>query len=176
VGISTQIAQSSLTCPLLTKLTILTQLTKLGNDIQSALNNLHASTREGSNMTFRKAPRRAIILSALGVETRSVLRQLPDVHEVHVRDTVFHVGSLEDWQIAIAEVGVGNVRAALIVGRAIEHFDPEVALFVGVARGIKDVEIGDVVVAIKIYGYESGKEGPQGFQSRPENLCYCACH
>ena len=69
---------------------------------------------------------------------------------------------------------MGNVRAALIVGRAIEHFDPEVALFVGVAGGIKDVEIGDVVVAIKIYGYESGKEGPQGFQSRPET--YVTAH
>jgi nucleoside phosphorylase len=111
---------------------------------------------------------RAIVLTALEVETRAVLRHLVDRREATVRGTVFHLGRFEDWEIAVAEVGSGNNPAAAISERAIQHFDPQVALFVGVAGGIKDVEIGDVVVASRLYGYERGKEDRYGFKSRPD--------
>jgi hypothetical protein len=112
--------------------------------------------------------RRAVILTALEVETRAVLRHLHDVQEETVKQTVFHVGRFEGWEVAVGECGPGNVRTALIVERAIDHFSPEVACFVGVAGGVKDVTIGDVVVATKVYGYESGKDEEEGFRPRPE--------
>lgn len=112
--------------------------------------------------------RRAVILTALEVETRAVLRHLHDVQEETVKQTVFHVGRFEVWEIAVGECGPGNIRTALTVERAIDHFSPEVACFVGVAGGVKDVSIGDVVVATKVYGYESGKDEEGGFRPRPE--------
>jgi nucleoside phosphorylase len=111
--------------------------------------------------------RRAVILTALGIETRAVLRHLGDIREEPVRGTVFHVGSFGPWEIAVAECGEGNPSAAATVERAIGHFDPEVALFVGVAGGVKDVRIGDVLVATKVYAYERGKDTKEGFEPRP---------
>lgn len=129
------------------------------------------TTPDDSDTTSIAGPssrRRGVILTALEVETRAVLRHLTCLREETVKGTVFHVGEFEGWEIAIAECGPGNVRVASIVERSIDYFSPEVACFVGVAGGVKDVTIGDVVVASKVYGYESGKAQSDGFDSRPE--------
>lgn len=114
-----------------------------------------------------KAPRRAVILTALGVETSAVLRHLANLQEENVRGTVFHVGEFEGWTVAVAECGEGNASAAATIERGIAQFEPEVAAFVGVAGGVKDVSIGDIVVASKVYGYDRGKDTKSGFEARP---------
>jgi nucleoside phosphorylase len=117
-----------------------------------------------------KSPmQRAIILTAIEAETRAVLRHLPEWAEEMVSGTVFYRGEFEGWDTAIAEVGAGNNQAAVIAERGIRHFEPRVALFVGIAGGIKDVKLGDVVVASKVYGYERGKEDQDGFKPRGDS-------
>jgi nucleoside phosphorylase len=114
-------------------------------------------------------PKAVLIVTALDVETRAILRKLPgDWRERVVSGTVFYVGKFEDWDVAVVEVGSGNVPAAAITERGIREFGAEVALFVGVAGGMKDVEIGDVVVASKVYGYEGGKDEQDKFRSRAD--------
>jgi nucleoside phosphorylase len=112
---------------------------------------------------------RAIILTALEAETRAILRHIPEWSEEPVYGTVFYRGEFDGWDIAIAEVGAGNNQAAVIAERGIRHFEPRVALFVGIAGGIKDVKLGDVVVASKVYGYERGKEDKDGFKARGDS-------
>jgi nucleoside phosphorylase len=115
----------------------------------------------------------AVILTALPVEYLAVREFLTGLQEkVNLQGTVYEQGVFAgdgfDWKVGIAEVGAGNVEAAIEAERAIDYFKPDVLLFVGIAGGLKnDVAIGDVVAATKVYGYESGK-AEEVFKPRPE--------
>jgi nucleoside phosphorylase/Tfp pilus assembly protein PilF len=115
----------------------------------------------------------ALVITTLPVEYLAVRSHLVDLREeMHSQGTIYERGKFaaigQMWDVGIAEVGAGNAGAAVEAERAIAYFKPNIMFFVGIAGGIKDVEIGDVVAATDVYAYEIGRVEGQAFLTRPK--------
>lgn len=114
-----------------------------------------------------------VILTAIPEEYRAVTRLLLDDARtiLHPEDgTRLLLGALPGtpWQIAVGRIGPGTHSAALVTASVYKWLKPAAVFFVGVAGALKsDIELGDVVVATKIYHVQSGKETPEGFVPYP---------
>jgi uncharacterized protein len=116
--------------------------------------------------------RRVAILSAIRTEYQAVHAHLTNLRqERHPSGIIYERGTFTEnnhsWDVLIGETGIGNTRAAVATVSIIEYFKPDLMFFVGVAGGLKDVKLRDVVAATKVYGYESGKAG-RTFRPRPD--------
>ncbi|QNP70103.1 5'-methylthioadenosine/S-adenosylhomocysteine nucleosidase [Streptomyces roseirectus] len=115
----------------------------------------------------------AVILTALPVEYDAVRPYLTAPEEITLSDgTRLERGPLEGtpWTVALAELGEGALTTAILAKQIINELAPEALLFVGVAGGLKDdLQLGDVVVATKVYAVQGGKLTPEGHQERPES-------
>lgn len=113
----------------------------------------------------------AVVFTALDLEYDAVRGFLTDLRvREHPTGTLFEVGTVRGTSTRVAMVvsGVGGGRAAVLVERAIAAFRPGVVLVVGVAGALRPgIEIGDVVVGTRVYGYQGGKETAAGFVARP---------
>ena len=113
----------------------------------------------------------AVIVTALDLEACAIRDHLSEiVEEPHEKGTVYFTGRFDDggrrWKVAVVIAGPGNPTAAVEVERAAAHYSPSVLLLVGVAGALKDLDLGDVVAADKVYGYERGRAEHQ-FLPRP---------
>lgn len=108
------------------------------------------------------------IVTALPVETAAV-RSLAEFRstELGIGGLRYELGVFHNTGVVLLETGAGNINAAIEVERAVEKYAPRYLFFIGVAGGVKDVKIGDVVAATRIYSYESGK-ADKDFLPRPK--------
>lgn len=106
-----------------------------------------------------------MIVTALSLEAEAVAEYLEDIREVEHPTTgsLYQLGRFPGpprFDVAVVVTAPGNESAAMETERAIHLFSPVIALFVGVAGGVKDdVTVGDVVAADYVYDYSSAKEG-----------------
>jgi nucleoside phosphorylase len=111
-------------------------------------------------------PVSAIMLTSHPQVYQELRRQLSDLREeVQQAGTIYERGRwhgpMGTVEVGLAEIEASMVHATLEAERAISYFQPAWAMLVGLAGGMKDVQIGDVVVATKIYDYERGKADTQ---------------
>jgi adenosylhomocysteine nucleosidase len=119
-------------------------------------------------MNPRPSKTAAVVVTALPVEFDAVKLLLGEgTSEVGEQGMRYVVAPRADTNVVLFATGAGNVNAAIEVERAIARYNPRYLFFVGVAGGLKDVRLGDVVAATKIYNYESGKSAKE-FLARPQ--------
>ncbi len=113
-----------------------------------------------------------LLLMPLKIEYDAVRKHLQNIKEIFVGGVRYETGTYrgmyQRFNIVIVQAGVTNTKMGLATEKAIQYFQPATIFVVGIAGGVKDVEKGDVVVATKVYGYESGKETSEGYVSRPD--------
>ncbi len=93
----------------------------------------------------------AVVLTAIPVEYESAVAQLSDAQpRTAPGGSIYTIGLLPDsaWYVAVVQVAAGNVVAALQTLEAINDLEPDLMIFVGVAGGLKDVRLGDVVARL----------------------------
>lgn len=111
-----------------------------------------------------------LILTALEVEREAVEKHLAELAPAPHPETKtdYTKGKFQGREIIVARTNQTNVNAALETERAIDFFKPCVAIYVGVAGGLKDVQVGDIVIGEEVIGYERGKTTDEGFKPRPQ--------
>ncbi|MFI1207853.1 hypothetical protein ACH4UV_09650 [Streptomyces sp. NPDC020802] len=112
-----------------------------------------------------------IVFTALGKEYKAVKEHVEGPFtEYDVGGALFEFGTFSgkhaQWKVVCHETGPGPTTAAALVERAVAAFRPRDIFFVGIAGGLKDAALGDVVAARHIYDYESGKDLADGFAPR----------
>lgn len=113
-------------------------------------------------------PSSILVMTALQLEHKAIMRFLQKQGEVKADNgTIYDECTFERLKVFVGLSGPGNVNAGPEAERALATLKPGVAIFSGIAGGVKDVSLGDVVVASKVYGYETGVDAAE-FKPRPE--------
>lgn len=115
-----------------------------------------------------------VILTALFLEQEAVISKYLFnllIEEHPETKTQYKVGSFisrgTEIRVIVGRTNQTNVNAGIETERIINLYKPTHIFFVGVAGGLKDVEIGDIVIGADVYGFERGKAEKE-FKPRPK--------
>jgi len=118
------------------------------------------------------------IITALEIEAKAVVSRLKDrtVKRFEDKDIrTYHCGTVpipgtdQRYRVVVITLpSMGTISAANAVTDTIVHWNPRYVLMVGIAGGIPqdDLDLGDVVVAEQVVGYDYGKITDKGIKPR----------
>lgn len=115
-----------------------------------------------------------IVMTALELEREAVEKHLLNMEVIKhpSTGTDYTKGNFfvhqKKFDVIVGRTDQTNINAALETERALEFFDPEYVFFVGIAGGLKDVVVGDIVIGADVYGFERGKAEENNFKPRPK--------
>ncbi|WP_156925921.1 5'-methylthioadenosine/S-adenosylhomocysteine nucleosidase family protein [Glycomyces arizonensis] len=118
----------------------------------------------------------SVIAAPMGLEHDAVIDLLPghEFREQSVNGTLFQItevaGEHGTWRLVVTMTGRQNEMTAAAIERTVATFAPRTLILVGVAGGRRTSEVGDVIAATEVYGYEIGLESDDGYFPRASTL------
>lgn len=116
-----------------------------------------------------------VILTALEVERQAIEHNLSNIKNIMhpITGTDYKKGLYtkpngKSINVIVGRTDQTNVNASLETERALEFFKPQYIFFSGVAGGLKDVKVGDIVIGATVIGIERGKAEKGNFRFRPQ--------
>lgn len=114
---------------------------------------------------------RALIVTALDLETHAVLEQLGDVRPEYDGPLPVQRGTLRcapNWEVVVVQAGANNLNASTYATAALLQFRPAVMMFVGVCGGFEAAGLHelDLVVPPDVHYYGLGAAKDE-FEHRP---------
>jgi len=80
------------------------------------------------------------------IEIDNLLKNIENKEVITISGIEYIKGTIHNKKIVIAKCGVGKVFAALCTQTMILTFKPEIIINMGISAGVKDINIGDVVI------------------------------
>ncbi|APD50050.1 5'-methylthioadenosine/adenosylhomocysteine nucleosidase [Francisella hispaniensis] len=106
------------------------------------------------------------ILGAMEIEIQPILDKLNSYETVEYANNKYYLANYQDKELVIAYSKIGKVFSSLTATIMIERFGVEALLFSGVAGGLQDLQVGDMIAAtatvqhdvdVTAFGYPYGK-------------------
>ncbi|MFV9985229.1 MAG: 5'-methylthioadenosine/adenosylhomocysteine nucleosidase [Francisella endosymbiont of Hyalomma asiaticum] len=106
------------------------------------------------------------ILGAMEIEIQPILDQLDRYETIEYANNKYYMANYQDKELVIAYSKIGKVFSSLTSTIMIERFGVEALLFTGVAGGLQDLKVGDMIAAtatvqhdvdVTAFGYPYGK-------------------
>lgn len=107
------------------------------------------------------------IIGAMEVEITSLIEELKNKQEIREHSFTFFVGEIAQHRVIILLSGIGKVAAAVGTSLLIRTFSPELVINTGVAGGLQNARVLDLVLANEVryhdvdvtaFGYEFGQQ------------------
>ena len=95
------------------------------------------------------------IIVAEEKELLALLEVIQTKEEIKIFEKVFYKGRIENKEVIVVKSNVGKVNSARVCQILIDKFNPNMIINIGTAGSVDNrLEIGDVVVADRLYQYD----------------------
>lgn len=94
------------------------------------------------------------IIGAMREEIAPLLEYFKDYESIEKGENIYYKITQKDKTIIIAYSKIGKIHASLTCATMILHFNAECVIFSGVAGGLQNLKVGDMILATSLCQYD----------------------